>query len=152
MQRNSAEQGGNDRRHLRRGRYEMGEDLGQTDFGSLSRARRRVAASRPVRYEGKTGIVEIQFAREYGFGHAGHADQIAAIAAHACDLRCGLKARSLGGAIAAASYHNNADALCRSQQVVTQLRVVWLSEIHVLDLGAVDVAEARKAAVRIVDD
>ena len=63
----------------------------------------------------QAGVVEAELARQAGFGHAGHADQVAAVAAHARDFGARFQARALGGAVAAAVDQRDAGALRRSE-------------------------------------
>src|SRR6185437_1862752 len=97
-------------------------------------------------------VLALELARERGFGHAGHADQIAAVATKARNLRARFKPRALGRAVAAAIDDGDARGSCGRDQRSTQGRRVRLAEIDVLDLGGLGIAKARQSTAGVVDE
>src|SRR6185437_722321 len=136
---------GQDARHVGGGGGEVGEDLLDADFRLVA------AAGGKVRHQCQAGIVQLQFARQYGLGHAGHADQVATVALHAGDLGTGFQPRPLGGPVAAAVDGRHAGRTRRIKQLPSQRFGIRLAEVDVFHLGAFDVAVAGEAAVGVVD-
>src|SRR6185312_16268478 len=113
-----------DLRHPPRRGREMRVDLAEAD--------RRVwigtAAGRPIRNDGNACVIDAALARQRGFRHARHADQIATVAAHPLDFLTGFQARPLRGAVAAAIYHFGGCAARGIEQIASQRFRVRLAE------------------------
>ena len=107
----------------------MRENFVEADLGLVA------ATGRPVGDERKARIVDAELARERGFGHAGHADEIAAVAAHARDFGARFQPRTLRRAVAAAvDDGDRRPRLRRIEQAPRASRRVRLAEIDVLRL------------------
>src|SRR3546814_5164664 len=78
----------------------------------------RPRASRPVGDDGQAGVVQAEFTRQSGLGHVGHADQVAAVAAHARDLGARLEPRPLGGAVRSEEHTSELQSLMRISYAV----------------------------------
>ncbi len=101
---------------------------------------------------GQAGVGDIEFSGECGFGHAGHADDGAAVAFEASDLGGGFEAWALGGGVAAAVGGRDVGLLCGVEQGLTDGWAVGPGEVDVFDVGARAFEEGGGAAPGVVDE
>jgi hypothetical protein len=113
----------------------------------------RIAATgRPVGHHAQRRIGQFQFARQGGFRHTRHADDVGPVALHAVDLGRGLQPRALRGGIHRTIEHLLSGALCDVEHQPAHGLVVGLGEID-MDHGAVAARlESHLAAPGVVDD
>src|SRR6056297_473000 len=71
-----------------------------------------------IDHDRATCVLELQFPRQRSFGHARHADDIAAITRHPFDLRGRLEPRPLGDAVYGAVDDLQADTWRRAEQAL----------------------------------
>jgi len=84
--------------------------------------------------------------------HAGHADDVTAVALEAVDLGCGLQARALRARIHATIHRAVAGREGRREQAAAQGLVVGLGEVDVAHRRAAALEEGAVAPPGVVDD
>ena len=106
-----------------------------------------------VRNHGDGGVLEADLARERRLGHAGHADDVGAVALQAVDLRRRLEARALGRGVDAAVHDALADGARPPASSCSRTRArIGLGEIDVVDRLPGALEESGRAAPGVVDD